>query len=105
MQQEAINQLGWTAKKITHVAQVLYEGIHIKGEHIALISYPRTDSMRYSKEFVEVAKKYITDKYGTTFVSSKDYSESSNKNKINVISIIFFTINYSSTCKLANMMI
>ena len=84
MQQEAINQLGWTAKKITHVAQVLYEGIDIKGEHMALISYPRTDSMRYSKEFVEVAKKYITDKYGTTFVSSKDYSESSNKNKINV---------------------
>ena len=51
---------------------------------MALISYPRTDSMRYSKEFVEVAKKYISDKYGTTFVSSKDYSESSNKNKINV---------------------
>ncbi|MBO7085363.1 hypothetical protein J6W20_05710 [bacterium] len=63
---------------------MLYEGIDIKGEHIALISYPRTDSMRYSKEFVDVAKKYITDKYGLAFISAKDYSESSNKNKINV---------------------
>ena len=84
LQQDAINSLGWTAKKITSVAQMLYEGIDIKGEHIALISYPRTDSTRYSEDFVKQTKQYIANNFGPKYVSARNYAETSKKNNTNI---------------------
>jgi DNA topoisomerase-1 len=64
MQQAAINVLGMNIGKATSVAQKLYEGININGKHTALISYPRTDSIRLADMFVTKVKKYITSTYG-----------------------------------------
>lgn len=80
LQQDAINKLNWTAKKITSIAQLLYEGIDVNEKHMALISYPRTDSTRYSLDFVKDAKKYILEKYGKEYVTSNDYKEAVVKN-------------------------
>ncbi|MBR4485769.1 hypothetical protein IKS57_00080 [bacterium] len=63
---------------------MLYEGIDIKGEHIALISYPRTDSTRYSEDFVKQTKQYIADNFGSKYVSARNYTETTNKNNTNV---------------------
>ena len=84
LQQDAINNLGWTAKKITSIAQMLYEGIDVKGEHIALISYPRTDSTRYSEDFVKATKTYIAENYGKQYVSNKTFTQTTNKNNTNI---------------------
>lgn len=81
LQQDAINTLGWSAKKITSIAQLLYEGIDVKNDHIALISYPRTDSTRYSKEFIDSTKKFIFKNYGEKYLSNKNFEITSNKNK------------------------
>lgn len=71
LQITAINKLKWNISKVTQVAQHLYEGINVKGEHIAFISYPRTDSIRYSDTFVDAAKKYIIKKYGANYYDEK----------------------------------
>jgi DNA topoisomerase-1 len=81
MQQAAINVLGMNIGKATSVAQKLYEGINIKGKHTALISYPRTDSIRLADSFVAKVKKYIEKTYGENefvhreFVSKADSSK------------------------------
>ena len=50
LQQEAIQKLGFTAKKTMVVAQQLYEGIDLgPGEPVGLITYMRTDSTRIAK--------------------------------------------------------
>ena len=67
LQQDAINQLKWSVSQATFVAQKLYEGVKIDNEYIALISYPRTDSVRVSSYFVEQAKKFITKEFGPQY--------------------------------------
>ena len=59
--------LGLTAKSIRNAAQRLYEGYGDGG----LISYPRTDSTRLSKTFLEHAKKFIENQYGARYVSNQ----------------------------------
>jgi DNA topoisomerase-1 len=50
----------WRAQKTMQVAQSLYEGIKTRsGEHIALISYIRTDSTNLSTSFLESAKEFL----------------------------------------------
>ncbi|MBO6021937.1 hypothetical protein J6P68_03800 [bacterium] len=63
---------------------MLYEGIDVKGEHIALISYPRTDSTRYSEDFVKATKAYIAENYGKQYVSNKTFTQTTNKNDNNI---------------------
>jgi DNA topoisomerase-1 len=64
MQQEAIYKLGMNIGKVTSTAQKLYEGIKLNGKHTALISYPRTDSIRLADSFVNKTKSYITKELG-----------------------------------------
>ena len=59
LQQKASNDLGLSPKRTMKVAQKLYE----KG----YISYMRTDSKKYSAEFIDKAKKYIQGKWGGIF--------------------------------------
>lgn len=73
LQQDGINRLNLSSKQITAIAQRLYEGLEIDGNQIALISYPRTDSIRISNDFVADAKKIIIDKYGDEYFG--DYKE------------------------------
>jgi DNA topoisomerase-1 len=65
-------------------AQHLYEGIKIKGEHTALISYPRTDSVRISETFSTMAKEYILKKYGEKYYQMRHFGGSAKKEEGNV---------------------
>lgn len=70
LQQDGINKLKWSAKKITSVAQRLYEGVEIDGNQVALISYPRTDSVRLSESFLNSSKEFIVKTYGKEFLGN-----------------------------------
>lgn len=53
---------------VQSAAQRLYEGYDEKG---GLITYPRTDSTRYSASFVKHAKKFILNNFGPEYVGTK----------------------------------
>ena len=61
LQQSASNDLHISPKETMSVCQKLYEQ--------GYITYMRTDSTTYSKEFVASAKDYITGKYGADYVN------------------------------------
>jgi DNA topoisomerase-1 len=68
-QQEVSGRLGYGAKKAMQVAQSLYEGVDIQGEHYGLITYMRTDSARLSDDFIKEAKVLIEKEYGKKYYS------------------------------------
>tara|TARA_X000000950_G_scaffold286880_1_gene397169 strand:- start:81 stop:2339 length:2259 start_codon:yes stop_codon:yes gene_type:complete len=59
LQQKASNEMRFSPKQTMKLAQTLYEN--------GLITYMRTDSVIYSKEFLKKAEKFITDKYGEKY--------------------------------------
>jgi len=72
LQQEAVRTLGFTIAKTMRVAQALYEGIPVGEEGpVGLITYMRTDSVRVAEEAMEMARKYIREKYGDTLLPLK----------------------------------
>ena len=68
LQQEAFNKLKFKTKKTQFLAQTLYEGVQINGEHVGLITYIRTDSSRLSAPYVERANAYIAETYGEEYL-------------------------------------
>ena len=71
LQQEASRKLNWTAKRTMIVAQQLYEGLNIGGEHVGLITYMRTDSIRISDEAKDASILQITNDYGKEYLTNK----------------------------------
>lgn len=61
LQQLASNELNLSPKETMKYAQQLYEG--------GYITYMRTDSKKYSKEFIENIKQFISNKYGSQYIS------------------------------------
>ena len=68
LQQEAFSRLKFKTDKTQRVAQSLYEGISVNGEHVGLITYMRTDSMRLSPTFIARANAYITETLGKEYL-------------------------------------
>ena len=68
LQQEAFSRLKFKTDKTQRVAQSLYEGIQVNGEHVGLITYMRTDSTRLSPTFVGRANAFITETFGKEFL-------------------------------------
>lgn len=66
-QQECSSKLGLSVKAAMSCAQKLFEGVNVKGEHIAFITYIRTDSPDISEEFVPKIKDYITKNFGKEY--------------------------------------
>ena len=66
LQQDAVNRLGFGAKRTMQVAQGLYEGVDLgkDGGSVGLITYMRTDSTRLSPDAVEEARVFISKEYG-----------------------------------------
>jgi DNA topoisomerase-1 len=62
LQQLASNDLHLSPKETMKYAQHLYEG--------GYITYMRTDSKKYSNEFINNVKQFITNSYGIQFISS-----------------------------------
>ncbi|MDE6585279.1 MAG: type I DNA topoisomerase, partial [Clostridia bacterium] len=67
LQQDASNKFGMTSPETMLIAQHLYEGMDVGGDHIALITYIRTDSVRVSKEAQENALEFIKKTYGEDY--------------------------------------
>ena len=61
LQQASSNELRMSPKETMKVCQKLYEA--------GYITYMRTDSLKYSKEFIVSARNYITQQYDTRYVS------------------------------------
>jgi DNA topoisomerase-1 len=59
LQQAASARLGWNPKKTMKVAQELFEGVTIAGEHVGLITYMRTDSVQVAAEAQAAARQTI----------------------------------------------
>lgn len=68
LQQEAFAKLKFKTSKTQLIAQKLYEGIDVGGEHMGLITYMRTDSTRLSPTFIERATSFIKETYGEDYV-------------------------------------
>jgi len=66
LQQDAVNRLGFGAKRTMQVAQGLYEGVDLgkDGGTVGLITYMRTDSTRVAPDALNAAREYIEQKYG-----------------------------------------
>lgn len=84
LQQDGINKLNWNSRKITMIAQRLYEGVMVGSEQIALISYPRTDSTRISDAFVKTIKDFILKNYGEDYLFLTTKEVKSKKNTIKI---------------------
>lgn len=72
MQQDASNKLGFSSPETMSLAQHLYEGIATEnGDHIAFITYMRTDSVRVSQEAQAAALARIREVYGPEYAPEK----------------------------------
>lgn len=69
MQQEAFNRFRFSTSKTQSIAQTLYEGLDVDGEHVGLITYMRTDSTRISDDFYyKHAVPYIKERFGPEYL-------------------------------------
>jgi DNA topoisomerase-1 len=82
LQQDAVNRLGFGAKRTMQVAQALYEGVDLgkDGGPVGLITYMRTDSTRVSPDAIQSAREYIEKNYGKEFVPKDPNIFKSKKN-------------------------
>ena len=71
LQQEAYNVYHFSTKKTSALAQQLYEGVEIKGEHTGLITYIRTDSTYLSDTFVNRAEAFIKETFGPEYCGKR----------------------------------
>ena len=75
LQQEAFARLKFKTSKTQSVAQALYEGIDVGGEHMGLITYMRTDSTRLSPTFQQRAANFITETYGPEYLGTAKHAQ------------------------------
>jgi DNA topoisomerase-1 len=74
LQQDAVNRLGFGAKRTMQIAQGLYEGVDLgkdDGGSVGLITYMRTDSTRLSPDAVQAAREFIGERYGAQWVPAQ----------------------------------
>ncbi|KLL04284.1 MAG: DNA topoisomerase [Mycoplasmataceae bacterium CE_OT135] len=66
---EAKSQLGFSIAQTTKLAQQLYEGFYLKSKNkqTGLITYPRTDSCRLNKQFIEQTYQYVQKQWGKEY--------------------------------------
>ncbi|MBI2443704.1 MAG: type I DNA topoisomerase [Candidatus Magasanikbacteria bacterium] len=68
LQQEANNQLGFSAKQTMRLAQQLYEGVELGTEgSVGLITYMRTDAVNLSEKFLTEAHNLIGSQFGSSY--------------------------------------
>ena len=83
LQQDAVNRLGFGAKRAMQIAQGLYEGVDLgkdDGGSVGLITYMRTDSTRISPDAIEATREFIATRYGKEWVPAQANVFKSKKN-------------------------
>lgn len=69
LQQDASKKLNFITKRTMSIAQVLYEGVNVKGYGtVGLITYMRTDSVRISQEAQEKTLDFLENTYGKEYL-------------------------------------
>ena len=68
LQTTATSRLSFPISKVSKLAQQLYEGINHNDEHIAFVTYIRTDVTRLSDEFKLKLKNHIVKEYGIDYL-------------------------------------
>lgn len=72
LQQQAANQLGFSAKKTMVLAQRLYEGVELGDEGpMGLITYMRTDSVQMASDAVSAIRELLSTEHGNEYVPQK----------------------------------
>lgn len=71
LQQDASIKYGMSSPETMLVAQHLYEGMDVGGDHIALITYIRTDSTRIAADAQQSALAFIKKTYGEDYAPEK----------------------------------
>ncbi len=71
LQQEAARKLGFSTRKTMQVAQQLYEGVTVRGQHQGLITYMRTDSVHLAGEAVNDIRETIASTFGPELIPEK----------------------------------
>ncbi len=71
LQQEAARKLNMTVRRTMHLAQELYEGLAVGGEHVGLITYMRTDSVRVSDQAVGEAEAFVLERWGSDYAAPR----------------------------------
>ncbi|MBO5335020.1 MAG: type I DNA topoisomerase [Clostridia bacterium] len=72
LQQDASSKLGFSSPDTMSLAQHLYEGIQTsRGDHVAFITYMRTDSVRVSQDAQNKALAHIRAVYGDAYAPAK----------------------------------
>lgn len=66
-EQEANKLYGISIDQALSCAQKLFEGINVGGEHIALVTYIRTDDTSMSPEFAETLGEFVKANYGKEY--------------------------------------
>ena len=67
LQQEASRKLGFGVARTMRIAQQLYEGLDVGGEHLGLVTYIRTDSVRVADQAQAEAADYVKSRWGQGF--------------------------------------
>ena len=67
LQQECSSKLGISVNQTSYFAQKLFEGINLQGNHIALITYIRTDSTEMSPEFALELGQFVRKEFGEKY--------------------------------------
>lgn len=80
LEQEAFSAYHFSTKLTASIAQMLYEGVDVNGEHIGLITYIRTDSIRLADSFIFKTKEYIKEKFGEEYVGYVKTNKKETKN-------------------------
>ncbi len=82
LQQDAVNRLGFGAKRTMQIAQGLYEGVDLgkDGGPVGLITYMRTDSTRISPDAIQAVREYVTAKHGSEWIPPQPNVYKSKKN-------------------------
>lgn len=81
-QQEVSSKLGYSTKTAMTIAQRLFEGINIGGQHVALTSYLRTDDTSMDPEFKETLKQFIINNFGKEYLKDEKDIKKKKTNKI-----------------------
>lgn len=81
LQQDAVNRLGFGAKRTMQIAQGLYEGVDLGKEagSVGLITYMRTDSTRVSPDALAALRVHVEETYGKEFVPATENQFKSKK--------------------------
>ncbi len=71
LQQAGSSYCSYSPQRTMSLAQRLYEGIDIGGEHVGLITYMRTDSFAISQDALDSTRDYIKTNYGDKYCPEK----------------------------------